>query len=112
MSRFAIRSGGESSARKTLSLAVEWRTDRVSVFLWKHRLSSSATNFFDALPVEVVSAEGVLRIALRDGQFLETWWPASERELEYLDHYSVHPEPGERVEAPLLAQDCAARVAR
>ena len=68
--------------------------------------------FFDALPVEVVSAEGVLRIALRDGQFLETWWPASERELGYLDHYSVHPEPGERVEAPLLAQDSAARVAR
>jgi SAM-dependent MidA family methyltransferase len=68
--------------------------------------------FFDALPVEVVSAEGVLRIALRDRHFLETWWPASERELEYLDDYSVHPEPGERVEAPLLAQDSAARVAR
>lgn len=68
--------------------------------------------FFDALPVEVVSAEGVLRIALRDGHFIETWWPASERELEYLDHYSIHPEPGERVEAPLLAQDSAARLAR
>lgn len=72
-----------------------------------------ANEFFDALPVEVVSDQGTLRIGLRDGEFIETWAPASERELEYLDRYSIHPEPGERVEAPLVAHDyaeCAAQL--
>jgi SAM-dependent MidA family methyltransferase len=60
--------------------------------------------FFDAMPVEVVSAEGSLRIAAKDGRFVETWAPASAAELAYLDRYSVHPEAGERIEVPLRAQ--------
>jgi SAM-dependent MidA family methyltransferase len=60
--------------------------------------------FFDALPVEIVSQLGSLRVDTRDGRFVEVWVPASAKELEFLDRYSVHPEPGERVEVPLAAQ--------
>jgi SAM-dependent MidA family methyltransferase len=65
-----------------------------------------ANEFFDALPVEVLSSEGSLRIdiAARDGRFVETWAPPSAEELEFLDRYSIHPEPGERVEVPLQSQ--------
>lgn len=63
-----------------------------------------ANEFFDALPVEIVSSKGSLRIDTRDGRFLETWVPSSPAELEFLDLYSIHPEEGERVEVPLEAQ--------
>ena len=63
-----------------------------------------ANEFFDAIPVEVVSTHGSLRINSRDGRFIETWARASDEELEFLDRYSVHPEPGERVEVLLQAQ--------
>ncbi len=63
-----------------------------------------ANEFFDALPVEVVSPQGSLRIDARGGRFVETWSPPSPQELEFLDRYSVHPEAGERVEVPLAAQ--------
>jgi SAM-dependent MidA family methyltransferase len=63
-----------------------------------------ANEFFDALPVEVLSADGALRIDTRDGRFVETWASASAEELEFLDRYSVHPEEGERVEVPLVSQ--------
>ena len=76
-----------------------------------------ANEFFDALPVEILSAEGSLRIDARDGRFVETWAQASPEELEFLDRYSVHPEPREqeRVEVSLQAQvhmSAAASVAR
>ena len=63
-----------------------------------------ANEFFDALPVEIVSPQGSLRIDSRDGRFVETWAPPSSEELEFLDRYSIHPEPGERVEVPLQSQ--------
>ena len=68
-----------------------------------------ANEFFDALPVEIVSGRGSMRLGVeendgRDGRFVETWAPASAEELEFLDRYSVHPEVGERVEVPLAAQ--------
>ncbi len=63
-----------------------------------------ANEFFDAVPVEILSAEGSLRIDARDGRFVETWAQASPEELEFLDRYSIHPELDERVEAPLQAQ--------
>jgi len=62
-----------------------------------------ANEFFDALPIEVVSPDGELRIAEKDGRFVETWAPASGANLEYLDRYSVHPENGERVETAGIA---------
>ncbi|HEV2714324.1 MAG TPA: SAM-dependent methyltransferase, partial [Terriglobales bacterium] len=70
-----------------------------------------ANEFFDALPVEVFSPEGELRIGIRDGRFVETWAPAFSDEMEFLDRHSVHPEDGERVEVPLLAQRYMAEVA-
>jgi SAM-dependent MidA family methyltransferase len=70
-----------------------------------------ANEFFDALPVEILSAEGSLRIDTRDGRFIETWAPASPEELEFLDRYSVHPEPDECVEVPLAAQQSIDRIA-
>jgi SAM-dependent MidA family methyltransferase len=63
-----------------------------------------ANEFFDALPVEVLSSEGSLRIDARNGRFVETWAPSSPGELEFLDRYSIHPEAGERVEVALQSQ--------
>lgn len=69
-----------------------------------------ANEFFDALPVEVVSKQGSLRISVQDERFIETWVPPSTEELEFLDRYSVHPDPGERIEVPLLAQRYMSRL--
>lgn len=71
-----------------------------------------ANEFFDALPMEIVSPEGSLRIDSHDGRFRETWAAASADELEFLDRYSVHPETGERLEVPLAAQNCAEEILR
>jgi len=62
-----------------------------------------ANEFFDALPVEVLSSQGSLRVSRRLDRFTEEWVPASAQELEFLDRYSVHPEEKERVEATLAA---------
>ncbi len=70
-----------------------------------------ANEFFDALPVEVLSPQGELRISEKDGRLLETWQPASAEALEFLDRYSVHPEAGERIEAPLIAQRYMSQIA-
>ena len=82
----------------------------------KNRLDTPAivfaNEFFDALPVEVLSQQGALRIDLRDKHLTETWVPPSAEELEFLDRYSVHPEPGERVEVPLPARQCMGEVAQ
>ena len=78
--------------------------------VWESGSGVAASNivfgneFFDALPVEVLSSEGSLRIDSRSGRFIEIWAPASPNELEFLDRYSIHPEVGERVEAPLQSQ--------
>jgi SAM-dependent MidA family methyltransferase len=70
-----------------------------------------ANEFFDALPVEVLSSEGSLRIDVRDGHFVESWATASAEELAFLDSYGVHPEAGERIEVPLIAQAHMAEIA-
>ena len=57
-----------------------------------------ANEFFDALPVEILSAKGSVRIDTCAGRFIETWVPSSLEELEFLDRHSIHPEPDERVE--------------
>jgi len=64
-----------------------------------------ANEFFDALPVEVIGSKGKLQIDIQNGRLVESWTTPSAEELEYLDRFSVHPEPGERVEVPLSAQD-------
>jgi SAM-dependent MidA family methyltransferase len=70
-----------------------------------------ANEFFDALPVEILSTKGSLRIDARDGELMETWAQPSNEGLEFLDRYSVHPEPGERLEVPLLAQSYIRKIA-
>jgi SAM-dependent MidA family methyltransferase len=70
-----------------------------------------ANEFFDALPVEILSAKGSVRIDTCAGRFIETWVPSSLEELEFLDRHSIHPEPDERVEAPVAAQHFMHRIA-
>ena len=70
-----------------------------------------ANEFFDALPVEILSPQGTLHIDTREERFVETWTPSSPAELEFLDRHSIHPEPGERVEAPLSAQHYMRQIA-
>ena len=86
-------SSTESPARVNLQRAL---TPEIPLLIF-------ANEFFDALPVEILSTEGSLRIDFRDGHLTETWAPASPQELEFLDRYAVHPEPGERIEVPFLA---------
>ena len=62
-----------------------------------------ANEFFDALPVEVLSDKGALRIGVHEGRFIETWAPASAEEIAFLDRYGVHPESGGRTEVGLAA---------
>jgi SAM-dependent MidA family methyltransferase len=71
-----------------------------------------ANEFFDAFPVEILSAKGSLRIDARDSRFVETWAQAAPEELEFLDRYSVHPDAYERIEAPLAAQQRMDGIAR
>jgi SAM-dependent MidA family methyltransferase len=63
-----------------------------------------ANEFFDALPVEILSTQGKLHLALDGNRLREVWLPPTAAELEFLDRYSVHPEKGERIEVPLAAQ--------
>jgi SAM-dependent MidA family methyltransferase len=74
----------------------------------QQRLESPAivfgNEFFDAVPVEIVSSTGSLRVDVRDGRFVETWVAFSPEELEFLDRYSLHPGDRERLEIPLQSQ--------
>ena len=70
-----------------------------------------ANEFFDALLVEILSDKGSLRIGIEGRHFVESWVKPSAHELEYLDRWSVQPEPGERVEVALAARDYTVMVA-
>ncbi len=58
-----------------------------------------ANEFFDALPVEIVSDRGQVHVGVENGRFIEKFQPPTAEVDEFLDRYGVHPEPGERVEA-------------
>jgi len=105
--------------QKNLSRYIESGKSRLSAVGPLQRVSAPemptivfANEFFDALPVEIVGSQGELRIGFESGRFIEVWGPASALELEFLDRYSVHPEAGERVEVPLVAQQYMAAVAK
>jgi SAM-dependent MidA family methyltransferase len=68
--------------------------------------------FFDALPVEVVSPEGQLHVAVEGDRFVECFTSPSAAVLEFIDRYGVHPGPEERVEVPLVALGYLRRMAR
>jgi SAM-dependent MidA family methyltransferase len=70
-----------------------------------------ANEFFDALPVEVLSTQGELRVAEKAGQFVEMWSAASKEELEFVRLYGVAPEAGERIETALMAQSVMTELA-
>ncbi len=70
-----------------------------------------ANEFFDALPVEVLSPQGELHISEKNGRLCETWHPPSAQALDFLDRHSVHPEAAERIEAPLIAQRYMSQIA-
>ncbi|MGH9532979.1 MAG: SAM-dependent methyltransferase, partial [Terriglobales bacterium] len=70
-----------------------------------------ANEFFDALPVDVVSHDGQVLVDVREDRFVEVLVAPSASVLEYLDRYSVHPEAGERVEAGLTGPEWVARLA-
>lgn len=70
-----------------------------------------ANEFLDALPIEVLSEKGSMRIGARENSFVEHWATASPREMEFLDRYGIHPQAGERTEVCLAALDWAQRIA-
>ncbi len=67
--------------------------------------------FFDALPVEVLDHRGELRMGMNGSRFVETFVPASAAVLDYVERFVIHPEDGERVDAPLIAQEYMKRIA-
>jgi SAM-dependent MidA family methyltransferase len=72
-----------------------------------------ANEFFDALPVDILTDAGEIHVALdENNSFVESVVPARPELLEYVDRYSVRPEPGERVEVNLSALDCLCKVSR
>lgn len=96
--RASLISGGESELEE-----IDFNSD-VPVFIF-------ANEFFDALPVEIVSPDGVLRVSINGGRFIKTWVAPSAEEMEFLDRYGVQPLPGERIEVPLIASRYMARLA-
>ena len=70
-----------------------------------------ANEFFDALPVEILSQQGKLNLALEGNRLQEIWLPPAPEELEFLDLYGLHPEPGERIEVSLVAQHWITQIA-
>src|SRR5271156_4077233 len=70
-----------------------------------------ANEFFDALPVEILSPHGKLHLALEDNRLHETWLPPLAEELEFIDRYGVHPEANERIEVPIFAQEWIRQIA-
>ena len=108
----AMISAGEPDSSAETQLAASRSAPKI------HRDCTSETpvivfvnEFFDALPVEILSSRGKLHLALEDDRLRETWLPAAAPELEFLDRYSVHPEAGERVEVPLAAQGWMRQIA-
>jgi SAM-dependent MidA family methyltransferase len=74
-----------------------------------------ANEFFDALPVEVIAHEGVVRVDEKDAKFVETFAALhlhpSDEVFDYLDRYSVRPQAGERVEVSLEGPRYIAQIA-
>jgi SAM-dependent MidA family methyltransferase len=67
--------------------------------------------FFDALPVEVLTDDGELRVAETDGALTEQTVDPRPEVLEYVDRYGVHPPAGGRVEVSLAGLEWMHRIA-
>jgi SAM-dependent MidA family methyltransferase len=109
----------QARLRQTLGSFVESR--KASLLSYSIRLQRGfapdvpliifANEFFDALPVEILRSSGELRVDVQDRKLRETWVTPSAAALEFLDRYGVQPEPGERIEVPLVAQIYIAQAA-
>ena len=99
---FAPKEVTERPTRDAIESAAEWRKMHAIVF---------ANEFFDALPVEILSEKGSLRIDTRDDRLVETWARPSPEELTFLDCFSIHPEADDRIEVPLVAQNYMHKIA-
>jgi SAM-dependent MidA family methyltransferase len=93
---------GKAAVFETLESAAAAADSNLVVF---------ANEFFDALPVEIVDHRGSVRVVEDSGRFAEQFNPISREEAEFLDRYGVHPEQGERVEAPLASLSWMERIA-
>jgi SAM-dependent MidA family methyltransferase len=106
-------------ARLRERLSEQLASGRASIFETLEKAASTvghclilfANEFFDALPVEIVDHRGAVRVVQDDGRFSEQFASPSPTELAFLDRYSVHPEPGERVEVSFAALQWANRIA-
>ena len=96
---------GQAPKERKITCDTDYLAPEVPVIIF-------ANEFFDALPVEILSERGSLRISEHDERFVETWSSASPRELEFLDHYGVHPQNGEHIEVPLVAQQYMTSIAQ
>jgi SAM-dependent MidA family methyltransferase len=70
-----------------------------------------ANEFFDALPTEVLDYRGEVHVSLDGDEFVEQFVAPSSAVREFVKQYGVLPQQGERVDAPLQAQDYMIRVA-
>lgn len=68
--------------------------------------------FFDAFPVDVVSAAGMLHLDANENRLQETFLPVPAKVDEHLDRYSVRPEGSERLEAGLAAYEAMRELAK
>lgn len=77
-----------------------------------HVLIAFGNEFFDALPADIVTADGEVHVdADESGKFVEHIVPARQELLDYIDRYSVRPEDSGRVEVNLAAIDFIRRIA-
>jgi SAM-dependent MidA family methyltransferase len=93
---------GKCAIYDSLEQAAAAAHDNVVVF---------GNEFFDALPVEIIDHRGAVRVALEGDRFVEQFVVPSAAETEFLDRYGIHPDEGERVEAPLLSLTWIDRIA-
>lgn len=93
---------GKCAVFDSLERAVDEVGENVLVF---------GNEFFDALPVEVMDYRGAVRVGVEGERFVEGFVVPSAAEEEFLDRYGIHPDEGERVEAPLLSLTWMDRIA-
>jgi len=70
-----------------------------------------ANELFDAIPTELVGADGQMYISSREGRFTEHWSPVPDAVAKYMDRYSVRPDPRERLEVSLAASNLMSQTA-
>lgn len=108
----ALREKLASSLGEYIAAGKAAVAERVASYVSTENVIVFANEFFDALPVEVLSSHGAMRVGWEAGRLVESFVSASPAEMEYLDRYSIHPEEGERVEAGLEAQRWMQTIAR